>query len=48
MVMIVGVLVGVLGTVAIALIAAVVVITRRRKYAAVDKANILVVSGEEI
>lgn len=46
MVMVVGVLVGVLGTVAVALVVAVVIISRRRKYATVDKGDLLVVSDE--
>lgn len=46
MVMVVGVLVGVLGTVAIALVVAVVIISRRRKCAAVDKGDLLVVTDE--
>lgn len=46
MVMVVGVLVGVLGTVAIALVVAVVIISRRRKYATVDKGDPLVVTDE--
>ncbi|XP_068734243.1 ZP domain-containing protein-like [Montipora capricornis] len=44
--MIVGALVGVLGTVAIALVIAVVVITRRRRYATEDKSSMLVVAED--
>ena len=44
--MIVGALVGVLGTVVIGLVIAVVVITRRRRYATEDKSSMLVVAED--
>ena len=46
MVMIVAVLVGVLGTVALGLVIAVVVLGRRRRYAAVNKGAQLIVAEE--
>lgn len=46
MVMIVAVLVGILGTVALGLIIAVVVLGRRRRYAALNKGAKLIVAEE--
>ena len=46
MVMIVAVLVGILGTVALGLVIAVVVLGRRRRYAAVKKGAQLIVAEE--
>ena len=46
MVMIVAVLVGILGTVALGLVLAVVVLGRRRRYAAVNKGAQLIVAEE--
>ena len=46
MVMIVAVLVGILGTVALGLVIAVVVLGRRRRYAAVNKGAQLIVAEE--
>jgi len=46
MVMIVAALVGVLGTVALGLIVAVIIIGRRRRYAAVNKDAALIVAEE--